>query len=117
MFMLSDIDLAVRKSKTLHSRLQRELYTSEKDFEKAIKSMKGKLPDETINQLHEVRKMRNDVVHEVEQNRLADRREFLRLCKEIEKTLDSKNRSWQIQNMGCVFTMIILAGLLIWLLS
>lgn len=117
MFMYSDIEVAVKKSKTLHNRLKRELYTSEKDFEKAINSVKGRLPDETIDQLHEVRIMRNEVVHEVEKNNLANRREFLRLCKEIEKTLDNKNRSWQIQNMGCVFTMIILAGILIWLLS
>ena len=111
------MELAVKKSKTLEARLKRELQASGESFNEVINSVEGRLPDETFQQLHNVREMRNDVVHKENHNSLKSRREFNRLCAEIERTLDSMKPARQAQGMGCVFTVIVLAAIFICLLS
>lgn len=120
MLPYSDIELTVRKSKTLEGRLKREHNAKGRGLGELTKSVEGKLPDETIQQLYKVDKMRNVIVHEEGHNRLPSRRKFLRLCDDAESSLDKLKPPKQAQDWrsGClVVTFILMAASIVYLLS
>jgi hypothetical protein len=106
MLFYSDIELAVRKSKTLERRLRREFGAQGEGLGQLIKSVQKKLPDETIQHLNRVNKMRNDVVHIEEHNRLENRRQFVELCDGIERSLDKITKSKRAQDRDQWFLVI-----------
>jgi hypothetical protein len=90
---MSDIDLVVRISKSLEARLVRDFGADGEGLGKKIESVERKLPSETVKQLYEVNKVRNDLVHKEELNTLTNRNEFKRKCKNIERSLNKVKRA------------------------
>ena len=88
LFDYSDIELVVRKSKTLERCLRQDFGAKGESLGQLIKSVEGKLPADTIQQLKRVNGMRNKVVHEERQDRLEDRREFVGLCDNLTRSLN-----------------------------
>jgi hypothetical protein len=88
MLFQSDIEVAVRKIRTFESRLKSEFGAKGNGFAEYVKSVQGKLSDETVQQLKQVNDIRNDIVHNEGRDRLPNRREFVELCDNVERSLD-----------------------------
>ena len=118
--LISDIELAVQKSRTLETRLEREHGAKGEGLGQEIESIEKKLPPETVKQLKKVNKMRNEIVHEEGRNRLSSRREFVQLCQEIERSLNELEKPRKAQarkRRFLVTTFIITASAIIYFLS
>jgi hypothetical protein len=118
--LISDIELAVQKSRTLETRLEREHGAKGEGLGQEIESVEKKLPPETVKQLKKVNKMRNEIVHEEGRNRLSSRREFVQLCQEIERSLNELEKPRKAQARKRRFlatTFIITASAIIYFLS
>jgi hypothetical protein len=90
---MSDIDLVVRISKSLEAHLERDFKATGEGLGKKIKSVEWKLPSETVKLLYEVNDVRRDLVHKEELNTLANRNEFKRKYKNIERSLNKVKRA------------------------
>lgn len=108
----SDIDIAVKRTKTLENRLKQELNVKGDGLKQLTENAKPKLPREIYEKLiAKIIPWRNDVVHKVGHNNLSNRGEFIQSCNSVEHTLDElklHNRS-QKDGFGCliVFSIIV----------
>lgn len=118
MLFESDIELAVRKSKTFEACLKQEFGAQGDNFDQLIKSVEGKLAPEIAAQLDRVRRMRNEVVHNMGQDRLRNRREFEELCRNIETTFNrvTNSRLTRIRLEWIVLILLATVGLFICML-
>ncbi len=119
--LYTDIEYVVKRCKTLEGRLKRELNAKGTGLGELTNSVKGKLPPETFQQLHEVNKIRNEIVHEEGRNTLKDKYKFEQLCNSIERSLDKLKKSKQVQaqgqGFGCLVTIFIILTLIVYFLS
>ena len=119
---MTDIELAVRKSRTLEARLKQEQGAKGDGLGALTKSVQGKLPPETIKQLNNVTHMRNELVHQKGQYRLKDKRDFVQQCKEIEKVLDESWKPKQRQEtiriiLGMIIVLSMTAAFILYVVS
>ena len=97
---MSDLDLAVRRSKRLERRLRDGLGATGKGLHELTSSVERRLPPATVKKLRFVAMCRNKLVHDLDVTRLDDRRGFERSCGEIEREIDrvagpGKRDSWR----------------------
>ena len=87
---MSDIDLAVTKSRRLEQMLERSFGASGRGLHEKTSSVEDRLPDQLVRKLRLVATVRNKVVHE--EGSIDDRRRFLAAAKEAERELKRLSR-------------------------
>lgn len=87
---MSDIDLAVRRSKILETKLRRNFRVDGRGLHNLIDAAKAKnaLPTPLVKKLRFVATIRNKIVHDADYARIDDRRAFIAACDEAERELD-----------------------------
>lgn len=87
---MSDIDLAVRRSKRLESRLRRYFRVEGRGLHQLVDAAKAKnaLPLPLVKKLRFIATVRNRIVHDVDYTRIDDRGAFITACDEAEQELD-----------------------------
>ena len=121
---MSDIDLAVRRSKRLEARLRKNFGVAGRGLHELIDAAKARnaLPTPLVKKLRFIATVRNKIVHDVDYTRIDDRAGFVEACDAAERELDAlagPRDTWRttvIVAVGLVVT--ILVGLLIalWLM-
>lgn len=82
---MSDIDLAVTRSRKLEQMLERDFGASGRGLHEKTSSVEGRLPHSLVRKLRLVATVRNKVVHE--EGPIDDRRRFLAAADEAEREL------------------------------
>lgn len=85
---MSDLDLAIRRSKRLERRLRNGLGATGRGLHEMVSSVEKKLPKELVRKLRFIATLRNKLVHDLDYRKLDDRRRFVRACDESERELD-----------------------------
>ena len=88
--LMSDIDLAVTKSRRLEQMLERGFGASGRGLHEKTSSVEDRLPDQLVRKLRLVATVRNKVVHE--EGPIDDRKRFLAAAKEAERELKRLSR-------------------------
>ena len=84
---VSDLDLAVRRSKRLE-RLLRDGFAAEgRGLHGLVDGVERKLPPDLARKLRLVATVRNKIVHDLDYTAIDDRRGFVRACDEAEREL------------------------------
>ena len=82
---MSDIDLAVTRSRKLEQMLERDFGASGRGLHEKTSSVEGRLPQSLVRKLRLVATVRNRVVHE--EGPIDDRKRFLAAAEEAEREL------------------------------
>ena len=82
---MSDIDLAVTRSRKLEQMLERDFGASGRGLHEKTSSVEGRLPQSLVRKLRLVATVRNKVVHE--EGPIDDRKRFLAAADEAEREL------------------------------
>ena len=87
---MSDIELAIRRSKRLEARLRRNFRVEGRGLHELIDAAKDRngLPMPLVRKLRFIATIRNRIVHDSDYTRIDDRRGFTRACDEAERELD-----------------------------
>ncbi|MCK6626412.1 MAG: hypothetical protein L6R45_14695 [Anaerolineae bacterium] len=113
----SDIDITVKRSKTLEARLKDELGAKGEGLGQLANSVKGRVPPQMSADLDRIVGMRNPVVHQKDRDNLSDRQEYEQLCDRVEDQLNHLKPANQglFQLLGClvylIMAVIVYAGL------
>ena len=112
---MSDIDLAVRRSKRLESKLRRYFRVDGRGLHQLIDAAKARnaLPMPLVKKLRYVATIRNRIVHDHDYTRIDDRAGFIQACDEAEQLLDDlagPRDTW-------VTTFIVVAALILFLVA
>lgn len=121
---MSDIDLAIRRSKRLEARLRRNYGVSGRGLHELIDAAKARnaLPIPLVKRLRFIATVRNKVVHDLEYRKIDDRRGFIEACDKAERELDELAgpvdtwRTTIIVVAALVLTLLIGTGIAIYLL-
>src|SRR5690606_34437429 len=121
---MSDIDLAVRRSKRLEGRLRRNFGVSGRGLHELIDAAKRKnaLPNDLVRKLRFVATIRNRIVHDLDYTKIDDRAGFIAACDAAERELDElagPRDTWRttlIVTAALLVTLIIGMSIAIWLL-
>lgn len=85
---MSDLELAIRRSKRLEHRLRDAHGGTGRGLHELVSSIEAQLPRELVKRLRFVATMRNKLVHDLDVRRLDDRSGFVTACDQCEKELD-----------------------------
>ena len=87
---MSDIDLAIRRSKRLETKLRRNYRVDGRGLHELVDAAKAKgaLPTPLVKKLRLVATVRNKIVHDVDYKKIDDRRGFVEACDAAERELD-----------------------------
>src|SRR3954470_19833785 len=88
---MSDIDLAVSRSRKLEQLLERDFGAAGRGLHEKVSSVEAELPHEMVRKLRLVATVRNKVVHESE--RIDDKRRFTDAADAAERDLKALARS------------------------
>lgn len=86
---MSDIDLAITRSKRLERILEKNLKASGRGLHEKVSSVESRLSDQTVRKLRKVATIRNKIVHDENYTKMDDRKAFIRSCDEAERELRS----------------------------
>lgn len=116
---MSDIDLAITRSKRLERLLEKNLKASGRGLHEKVSSVEGRLPEQLVRKLRKVATVRNKIVHEEKYTKIEDRKRFIRICDEAEReirSLHGKGRGHSRGRWAIVFSVLILliAALAYW---
>jgi hypothetical protein len=89
---MSDIDLAVTKSKRLESLLEQKGATGRGLHEKAD-SIQGQLSPDIVRKIHKIAAIRNKLMHDDSYKKIDNRKDFLAACADAERALAGKPRA------------------------
>ena len=89
---MSDIDLAVTRSKRLEQLLEQKLGATGKGLHQKATSVESRLPPELLRKLRLVATVRNKIVHENEYQKIEDRPGFIHACDDAERQLKAIGR-------------------------
>lgn len=111
---MSDIDLAVSRSKRLESLLEQSLGATGRGLHEKVSSVENRLPPDLVRKLRLVATVRNKVVHEADYKNIDDRKKFLQTCKEAERQLRAltgagRNPAKMIAVAGLILVIIVTA--------
>lgn len=98
---MSDIELAVTRTKALESLLEHALGATGKGLHEKVTSVQTKVPPQLVKKLRFVATVRNKIVHESNYQQIDDRGGFLRACDEAEAELRALTAPPQVINKGC----------------
>jgi hypothetical protein len=105
---MSDIDLAVKKSKRLEALLTRRWGATGKGLHEKVDSVQSRLPPELVRDIRKVATVRNKIVHDDSYKSIEDRRGFLRAYEQAERGLSGR----RLHGLGIVaiaFTLFFIA--------
>ncbi|HEV3439353.1 MAG TPA: hypothetical protein VG122_18450 [Gemmata sp.] len=105
---MSDIELAVTKSKALESLLEQALGATGKGLHEKVSSVQDKLPQPLVKKLRFIATVRNKIVHESSYETIDDRPGFTRACDEAEAELRAMLQP--APTHGCLWLVLIIAG-------
>ena len=116
---MSDIDLAVTRSRRLEQMLERDFGASGRGLHEKTSSVEGRLPDQVVRRLRLVATVRNKVVHE--EGPMDDRRRFVESADEAERELKRLARGRKpgrrvIALVAAVFLLAAIAAVAWWFL-
>jgi hypothetical protein len=111
---MSDIDLAVSRSKRLEQLLERKLDATGKGLHQKASSVETKLSPQLLRELRLVATVRNKIVHENDYQKIEDRPGFLRACDDAErqlKAIGGGRRKWKaIALLVAIAIVLVLVG-------
>ena len=84
---MSDIELAVTRTKTLEGLLEQALGAVGKGLHEKVSSVQDKLPPPLVKKLRFVATVRNKIVHESDYQKIDDRPGYEKACDEAEAAL------------------------------
>ena len=105
---MSDIELAVTRTKALESLLEQTLGATGKGLHEKVSSVQAKLSPALVKKLRFVATVRNKIVHESDYAKIDDRDGFSRACDEAEAELNALLP--KVINKGC-FGLVLLGML------
>ena len=108
---MSDIELAISRTKALESLLEAALGATGKGLHEKVSSVQAKLPPPLVKKLRFVATIRNKIVHESDYQKMDDRPAFERVCDEAEGELRAMAAPPQVINKGCFGGVLVLVGL------
>jgi hypothetical protein len=113
---MSDIELAVTRTKTLEALLEQALGAAGKGLHEKVSSVQGRLPPALVKKLRFVATVRNKIVHEASYQQIDDRAGFVRACDEAEAELRAMMAPAPGSNRRWVWVLVILAAAVaVWL--
>ncbi len=84
---MSDIELAVTRTKTLESLLEQGLGATGKGLHEKVSSVQERLPPALVKKLRFIATVRNKIVHEAAYEKIDDRSGFTKACDDAEAQL------------------------------
>lgn len=84
---MSDIELAVTRTKALEALLEQALGATGKGLHEKVTSVQDRLPQPLVKKLRFIATVRNKIVHEANYQQIDDRAGFTRACDEAEAAL------------------------------
>ena len=111
---MSDIELAVTRTKALESLLER-LGAAGRGLHEKVSSVQQKLAPALVKKLRFVATVRNKIVHDSDYARIDDRDGFLRACDEAEAELNALLP--KVVNKGCFGLVLLVACGVGWLMN
>jgi hypothetical protein len=106
---MSDLELAVTRTKALETLLEAGLGATGKGLHEKVTSVQPKLPPHLVKKLRFAATIRNKIVHEANYQQMDDRGGFVRACDEAEAELQAMTAPPRVINKGC-FGMILFAA-------
>ena len=107
---MSDIELAITRTKALEALLEAGLGATGKGLHEKVTSVQQKLPPALVKKLRFVATVRNKIVHESSYQQLDDRPGFERACAEAERDLRAMTAPPVVINKGCLGGVLLIAG-------
>jgi hypothetical protein len=115
---MSDIDLAVSRSKRLEQLLEQKLGASGKGLHQKASSVESRLAPELLRELRLVATVRNKIVHENDYQKIDDRAGFLRACDDAERRLKAigrRRRRWKPLALALAILVVLTLIAITWL--
>ena len=106
---MSDIELAITRTKALESLLEGSFGANGKGLHEKVSSVQARLPQSLVRKLRFIATIRNKIVHEQGYNRIDDRSGFETACDEAEGELRAMLAPPRVVNKGC-FGLVLLAA-------
>lgn len=111
---MSDIDLAIRKSRKLEQMLERSFGASGRGLHEKTSSIENRLPQQLVRKLRLVATVRNKVLHE--EGEIDDRQRFVAAADEAERELKRLARGKRKPGRRVLLWVILAAALLLGIL-
>jgi hypothetical protein len=111
---MSDIELAITRTKALESLLEQALGAVGKGLHEKVTSVQDRLSPALVKKLRFVATVRNKIVHESSYQQIDDRDGFTRACDEAEAELKTMFAAPRVINKGCFGLVLVLAAALVW---
>jgi len=96
---MSDIELAITRTKALESFLEQALGASGKGLHDKVSSVQNRLNPALVKKLRYIATVRNKIVHEASYQNIDDRAGFIRACDDAEAELNAMVTP--IRQSGC----------------
>lgn len=106
---MSDIELAVTRTKQLESLLEQALGATGKGLHEKVSSVEGRLSQPLVKKLRFIATIRNKIVHESNYETIDDRSGFTRACDEAETELRAMLQP--TRSRGCIWVVLFVVGL------
>ena len=115
---MSDIDLAVRRSKRLEGRLRKNFGVTGRGLHELIDAAKARnaLPTPLVKKLRFIATVRNKIVHDADYTRIDDRPGFVEACDEAERDLDALAGPRDTWRTTAIVTIALVAMILVGIL-
>ncbi len=106
--MMSDIELAVTRTKQLEALLEQALGATGKGLHEKVTSVQDRLPPALVKKLRYIATVRNKIVHETAYQQIDDRPGYIRACDEAAAQLRAMLPT--PVKRGCFGLVLFLAG-------
>jgi len=106
---MSDIELAVTRTKVLESLLEQALGAVGKGLHDKVSSVQTRLPPALVKKLRYIATVRNKIVHEADYQKIDDRAAYTRACDEAEAYLRALLQP--ARKRGCFGLFMLLVGI------
>lgn len=106
---MSDIELAVTRTKQLESLLEQALGATGKGLHEKVSSVESRLSQPLVKKLRFIATIRNKIVHESNYETIDDRSGFTRACDEAETELRAMLQP--ARSRGCIWVVLFVVGL------
>jgi len=104
---MSDVELAVTRTKLLESLLEQALGATGKGLHEKVSSVQDRLSPPLVKKMRFIATIRNKIVHEANYEKIDDREGFTRACDEAEAELRAMMQP--VRKKGC-FGLVLLAA-------
>jgi len=102
---MSDIDLAIKRSKRIEQILRKEFKASGKGLHELLSSVERNLPRDLVRDIRLVATVRNKLVHDAEYTRIDDKQRFIAAADDAESGLRKLRPK---ASRGCLPAMLVM---------